>query len=458
MTQFGEVLIVYCIDAEGPLYESLEATFERIAERFDIHLPPSQATLRKLQQGDFEPKIREQIAGREAGLMNMISPTRLDFAADWKTLNERVARCFETEHRMLLPDSRGQGLVYSWFCVDRVGMDHNPRRRALGYHSIIENYLEWLRESPVASQDETYWHYHPISFFNEAHKCANNISHTNHHLQVLCRRVIDLGFFPVAFRPGCDVERPDINLFLEQWIPFDYGNVGGEQTEAEQQQADLAGGRYGDWRRAPRTWGTYHPSINDYQIPGTLNRYMARCRYAEGRVNKITQPDIDAAFRQARDTGQALLSFMSHDNRHLAAESEQVLEMVAQAAKRHPETPFRYVNAREGIQIYERLDPNRRPRLEVTVDGNMLVVRTDDELWGAQPFLCFKTVTNQYFHDNFDKQSGELFTYIFDDLTIDLAAIETIGVAANGKNGETEVRRLSVDKSNRKPNILEITA
>ena len=32
------VYVVYCVDAEGPLYESLSATFERIEERFGMKI------------------------------------------------------------------------------------------------------------------------------------------------------------------------------------------------------------------------------------------------------------------------------------------------------------------------------------------------------------------------------------------------------------------------------------
>lgn len=35
------VYVVHCIDTEGPLYESVEATFERLKEIFHIDLDPS---------------------------------------------------------------------------------------------------------------------------------------------------------------------------------------------------------------------------------------------------------------------------------------------------------------------------------------------------------------------------------------------------------------------------------
>ena len=43
------VHIVHCIDTEGPLYESIDATFKRINDVFGLKLEPSLETLKKLQ-------------------------------------------------------------------------------------------------------------------------------------------------------------------------------------------------------------------------------------------------------------------------------------------------------------------------------------------------------------------------------------------------------------------------
>lgn len=46
----GKVYIVHCIDTEGPLYETLEATFERLRNIFEIEIEPTEENLRKLQE------------------------------------------------------------------------------------------------------------------------------------------------------------------------------------------------------------------------------------------------------------------------------------------------------------------------------------------------------------------------------------------------------------------------
>ena len=48
------VYVVHCVDTEGPLHESVEATFERLKAIFGIDLEPSVALLRQLQAGDID--------------------------------------------------------------------------------------------------------------------------------------------------------------------------------------------------------------------------------------------------------------------------------------------------------------------------------------------------------------------------------------------------------------------
>lgn len=48
------VYVVHCIDTEGPLHESTEATFDRLKSIFKLDLEPSSALLRRLQAGEVD--------------------------------------------------------------------------------------------------------------------------------------------------------------------------------------------------------------------------------------------------------------------------------------------------------------------------------------------------------------------------------------------------------------------
>ena len=53
------------------------------------------------------------------------------------------------------------------------------------------------------------------------------------------------GWFPSVFRAGFQAERPDSNLFLEQWIPFDMTNMATDDPTALDVYIDFKNGRSG---------------------------------------------------------------------------------------------------------------------------------------------------------------------------------------------------------------------
>ena len=96
-----DLYIVYCIDAEGPLYEPLDATFERVRQIFGVEMEVSHDKLIKLQQGNIQGVSGEK---RDA-IMKMIAPDRLAFNSDWSTLNKAIEKAMSSKVRNSLPDS-----------------------------------------------------------------------------------------------------------------------------------------------------------------------------------------------------------------------------------------------------------------------------------------------------------------------------------------------------------------
>ena len=54
--------LVHAIDTEGPLYESLEATFERLEKITGVRLEPTQANLERVRKRELELGGREEVA------------------------------------------------------------------------------------------------------------------------------------------------------------------------------------------------------------------------------------------------------------------------------------------------------------------------------------------------------------------------------------------------------------
>ena len=284
-------------------------------------------------------------------VMDFLSPERLAYNESWTEIDAMLDDMMSEQWRMQYADDDGRGYVFNWFCIDHVGFTYNPRRRAMGYHAVFDHYVQRLKDAGPYVHDQIQWHFHPVSFTREGHKCSNSFSFTNEHLQVLARRVIDYGWFPSSFRPGQHTERPDINLFLEQWIPFDYGNQSMEASEIDLAQKDLGAGRFGDWRRATSEWEVYHPDHGDYQLKGNMNRYIARCLNLNARIRQINQKEVDAAFQRADGGQSTILSVTDHDEREMRHHIDRFYGMVNSARDRWAEVKVRNCRAAEAMRI-----------------------------------------------------------------------------------------------------------
>lgn len=433
------VYIVHCIDTEGPLYESVDATFERLREIFHLNLPASEDLLRRLQAGEVP------LDGLEAAVQKVVDPHLLAYNDTWDKVDAMLAKLMSESYRTQVPDSADKGWIYNWFCVDHVDYDLNPRRRDIGYHNVFEHYSGQIRKT-ASTQDGLHFHYHPHSFKREAHRSATHWWASSNSLhQIISRRVIDHYWFPAAHRPGFHVIRPDSHWFLEQHIPFDFSNQATVNTAEDGVQFGLEGGRFGDWRRAPATWEPYHPSPDDYQVPGNCRRWIVRCLNVGTRYRLLQERDVRQAFAEAAEGRPVVLAITDHDFRDMGPDIDAFRQLVNRVAADFPQTPFFYSEAVNAMQAALELAPLPPCELDVAIrqvgeHTHILTVSSATPTFGPQPWLALKTVEGTYHFDNFDIETPfHQWQYVFDEETFPLTAINSIGVAANNAFGTTTV-------------------
>jgi hypothetical protein len=433
------VYIVHCIDTEGPLYESVDATFDRLREIFHLSLPASQDLLRRLQAGEVP------LEGLEAAVKKVVDPHLLAYNDTWDKVDAMLARVMSKPFRNQVHDSEGNGWIYNWFCVDHVDYDLNPRRRDVGYHNVFEHYSTWIRDTG-STQDGLHFHYHPHSFRREAHRSATHWWASSNSLhQIISRRIIDHHWFPAAHRPGFHVIRPDSHWFLEQHIPFDFSNQATVNSAEDGVQFGLLGGRFGDWRRAPVTWEPYHPSADDYQVPGDCRRWIARCLNVGTRYRLLSEGDVRQAFEEASEGRPVVLAITNHDFRDMEPDIDAFCQLLKKVAVDFPQTPFIYSEAVTAMRAALDLVPLPPCELDLEVRQiddrtHVLTVSSATPTFGPQPWLALKTVEGTYHFDNFDIDTPfHRWQYVFDEETFPLAAVSAIGVAANNAFGTTTV-------------------
>ena len=433
------VYIVHCIDTEGPLYESVDATFDRLREIFHLDLPASQDLLRRLQAGEVP------LEGLEAAVKKVVDPHLLAYNDTWDKVDAMLAKLMSEPFRNQAPDSEGIGWIYNWFCVDHVDYDMNPRRRDVGYHNVFEHYSTWIRDTG-STQDGLHFHYHPHSFRREAHRSATHWwSSSNSLHQIISRRIIDHHWFPAAHRPGFHVIRPDSHWFLEQHIPFDFSSQAIVNSAEDGAQFGLLGGRFGDWRRAPVTWEPYHPSADDYQVPGDCRRWIARCLNVGTRYRLLQEADVRLAFTEATEGKPVVLAVTNHDFRDMEPDIDAFGQLLYKVAADFPQTPFFYSEAISAMRSALALTPLPPCELNLEISQiddrtHVLTVSSATPTFGPQPWLALKTVGGTYHFDNFDIDAPfHQWQYVFDEETFPLAAVSAIGVAANNAFGATTV-------------------
>jgi hypothetical protein len=437
--QKNPVYIVHCIDTEGPLYESIDATFERLRDIFHLELEPSAELLSRLQAGEVN------LHGLEPSVQRVVDPHLLAYNDTWDKVDAMLTDMMGEEFRNELRDSFGGGWIYNWFCVDHVDYDVNPRRRALGYHAIFEHY-ERMLQSSGGTPDGLHFHYHPHAFRREAHRCATHWWASSDSLhQILSRRVIDHQWFPAANRPGFHVTRPDSHWFLEQYVPFDFSSQAMLDAGVDARQDGLMGGRFGDWRRAPVTWEPYHPSADDYQVPGDCRRWIARCLNVGTRYRVLAEEDVRQAFREAAEGKPVVLAITNHDFRDMRPDVDGVRDLVRSVSAEFSDVPFVFSEAVEAMRSALDLRPLPPCELELALQkvgehSHVLKVHSSVPTFGPQPWLALKTVGGDYHFDNFDiDRPFHQWQYVFDEETFPISAIDSIGVAANNAYGTTTV-------------------
>ena len=135
------VYVVHCVDTEGPLEESLEATFERLRKERGIDLPPDRDTLSALQNAAMD------LSGEEKEIAEFLAPSRLAYLSSWEDVERMVQAMTSESSRLSYADPQGNPYAFTWYIIDVVGYVDNPRRKALGWHVIWDKYQRLLRSS-----------------------------------------------------------------------------------------------------------------------------------------------------------------------------------------------------------------------------------------------------------------------------------------------------------------------
>lgn len=199
--------------------------------------------------------------------------------------------------------------------------------------------------------------------------------------------LLEEGVFPVSFRSGWHFMDADWQQCLNGLIPYschdDFGVFRAWYTNEP-----IAGVE--DWSHAPSAFVPFHPSTNDYQVPGDSPGWNVR----SVKMQNLTQADVDSIFSQASNGVDQVACFWSHLPENFVAMIAKTASLTQQASEKYPGVTFRYCTAVEAMQRWRGVYGQSAPHLAIgeteTNQTITLSITTDKPIFQTVPFVAVR--------------------------------------------------------------------
>lgn len=299
-----------------------------------------------------------------------------EFMDNWVDIKNSLKDITNKNFRAENKDSIGAPFKLNWFIMDFMGFKTNPKNRIQEYNDTYDNI-----KSLNTQQDSFHWHYHqpPISGIGD--QWSESWAASNEHYNILGNRIIHRKDFPEAFRSGGTIEDNLCSLWLEDNIMVDYSNRVSHRSTHTDNIFDF------NWYAAPDHWGYYHPSVEDFLKLGEMNRYIVRSVDLESRLHILEQWQVDEAFEKSKKENKPMiLSYFSHDHRDMRAETYRAIDMIRKSSKKY-NIKFKWCDALEAVQICENIKPEHVNIGFEKYDLDKVKIYFDKKIYQKTPFV-----------------------------------------------------------------------
>ncbi len=304
--------------------------------------------------------------------------------------------------RQRFVDSYGQPLKMTWWMMAG-NIFRYARNTDVPLPNIMTMYLmkKYHGQNVLANGDELSLHYHTFFWsdydgdgrwwWNQARtflECRDDFDVT------LAQLFLEEEVFPVSFRSGWHFMDNDWQRYLNQLLPFsmhnDYPVRGVDHTEPLDNVID--------WSRAPSQWVPYHPSEDDYQVPGNCAGWNVRSAHFS---TTLARGYLDQIFAEADKGIDQVACIWGHlPETDFLSNIARIDSAAHAAAARYPGVTFRYCTAVEAMQRWLGTEDRQPPRLTVQVlsggEGGQLLIQSDEPLFQPKPVVAVKDVNEDY--------------------------------------------------------------
>ncbi len=312
-----------------------------------------------------------------------------------------ATRVMDPSFRSGLQDSYGTPVKLTWWMmagnIFRYATNTNvPHPNTLPFY-LMQKYhgaaiLHW--------GDELTFHYHTWVWtdYNGDGKWYWNQAKTfpetaDDFDETLAEILLNEHAFPISFRSGWHAMDNYWQARLDQVLPYSLHN----DWPAKRAQTTEPIDNVYDWSRAPSTWIPFHPSPEDYQVPGAGRGWNVRSEYMASADSTFMAKIFAEA---AKGIDQVVCLWAHLPEADFPDNIAKVNTSAHKVAPNFPGVPFRYCTAVEAMQAWRHTADTTRPTVTVEeyVDGAMAgwTVRSDEPLFQPAPIVAVKDRYEQY--------------------------------------------------------------
>jgi hypothetical protein len=317
-----------------------------------------------------------------------------------RTSPSTVAAVFDSNFRNSYRDSFANDVKLSWFAEmdylmaqsNFVWADGSPA--GVSGYTAIRDLLVNTWGTEIQTYGDSIEYHHHFMIYNETWQRYNggpDAGYPGYQMYALDHMIIDRNFYSSTWRSGDWIMPPALSSWLEQWMPFDYTPTTG-------------------------IWYPVHPS--------GMDRWQTNCPYAPNVLDSL-----NSAFAYARDNGSAIYSICTHDNEDMKSQVDWLQWCLNTVEATYPDVLFKYVSAREAIQLALGFTDFAPLTFTVTQNGGTYTIVSSETLWKNHPYIALKYADGTYGHMNATPAGSNTWT------VTPLSSVSVIGVAGSDLYG-----------------------
>lgn len=335
----------------------------------------SYSALDNLGQSSTSPTQR-YVVGQETGNIYIVLSSDTSVwsvsggyygVANWDVFESQtgvLSQVYDYEFRNAHVDSLGRPFKITWFMHGGAWFTTavNSTPISATYH-IRKNWGDDIE----AWGDALEYHFHHYIWDGDSWEMAPTFAETIWEYEwVMSQMMLDEYLFITSFRSGWNYMDDTYQQYLERWVPFRMEGV----------QPD---------------WVPYHPSFEDYRLPGTMKGWEVRHHYTKS----VSASIVDQIFNAAELGTDQVVCIWSHQNEpDFPNQIADVDQRFHEGQTNHPSVQFYYCSAKEAMHRWLENTSTTVPYLEVKSIVNEynvnVTILTEDDIYQEQPWVAAK--------------------------------------------------------------------